>query len=373
MKELVLDPQSTVLYEIESNFNNVEKNLDEIRDLIRNIENIKKTTQQSIITVKKTGESLYQLGQYAKFPVLSEITPEKMFLKVDDHIYKEDKDEILFIRFQKHQSLAYIKNKNTNRTFILDNNYSDRLNMFLNGSGYMINSDSESTDITNYRNSNDKISNKVSNNEKDGVVQSIRRTINHGKEFFFIELKNCPFSNITICDDNVLSITVKPTSLIFLKKYASEEHIAHYRTIFQNNFCPNLDKFKPFLEELKNAYEIELLSKDNSQIKYRGLEEILEGCNKKIKEDYSRLFLFPNELENYYYDLRKEITFKQNLSSIKNNITKLRFNRLESMDENNFSFDSLRSEKLEKMFDFIEKTFHDRKVSNKIKTQKNKL
>lgn len=378
MKELVLDPASTVLYDIHSNFSNFEENLDAIRELIKSIEETKKNTQQSVITIRKTGESLYQLGQYAKYPVLTELTPEKMVLKVDDHIYKEDKDEILFVRFQKHQSMAYIKNKNTNKTFTIDNHYTDRLNIFSNGSGYIVNIDSEATDLTNYRNSNDKISNKVSNNEKDGVVQSIRRTIKHGKEIFAIELKNCPFSNITLCDENVLSINVKPTSLIFLKKYISTDHLAHYKEIFENNFCPNLDKFKPFLEDLKNSYEIELLSKDNSNIKYRDLDEVIEGCHKKIKEDYSKLFLFPNELESYYHDLRKEITFKQDFTSVKGTLgtlgtQKLVFHSLESMDENNLSFESLQPNKLEKMFDFIEKTFHDRKVSNKIKTHKNKL
>lgn len=370
MKELVIDLKNTFLYSIKSNIEDIELNLDNIRNFIKTLEEIKNDTNKNIVTLKNTNETLYQIGTYAKYPILTDINPDNYFLKIDELIYKEDKDKIIFLRYERSDSSVYIKDKKNNKTYLLNNQYSNRLNISCGKNSYNLIVNEEHTDISNYRNVNDKISNRVSNNEKDGIVHSITRYIDNDnkKETFSIELKNSPFASFVIQDDQIISIRTKATSFIFLKRYLTNETIESYKEKFLEVDYPDIKEFQPFLDDLKTYYEIEMLSKDKTSMKYKTIEEILEGCKSKIKEEYNRLFLLPEDLELYYYQLKDSITFKEQLSSVKNEKNPdLILYELKTSNQNDFNFDNLEPEKLSTLFNYIDKIFKDKKIKQKNK------
>lgn len=130
------------------------------------------------------------------------------------------------------------------------------------------------------------ISNVININQHDKIYYIEKKKYKEQDAYYF-KLKNSQFSNITICEGNIVEIKLSKKTNTLLKQNLNKRDpiILH----FNSNIVPSIEMFENLNVVLEKAKEFDFLKSDDTKIIIDSYEGILTTCIEALKTHHCKL------------------------------------------------------------------------------------
>lgn len=162
------------------------------------------------------------------------------------------------------------------------------------------------------------ISNIININQHDKIYYIEKKKYKE-KDAYYFKLKNSQFSNITICEGNIVEIKLSKKTNTLLKQNLNKRDpiILH----FNSNSVPSVEIFENLNVVLEKAKEFDFLKSDDTKIIIDSYEGILTTCIEALKIHHCKLHVGNDSVLkdiNHIYGLNKMRDLAVETTSVKN-------------------------------------------------------
>lgn len=347
MSNIFIMLDQTPLEIVGENLNNkqlIENYFKKVKEYISNISELEKIKNQKIIICDPDLEEDYDdQSQPVKLETQININSDFIHLQIENRIiFFENEKESFFIYndYKKNQydTKIFVKNKTNEDIFIIkhattyDNkdtyeiikNFQESYYVYNEKDKYFSHNQRQSWSIeknnieltnetrrnANYNNLLQYVLSDTLNVKNDDlkIIKKIKGQIVENEKFYFIELQNCPFKNITLSDNfdfikaeisSTVLKTLSNSKVLSLNSLEFQKINEEFKLVNKN--AQNINSFDNILKTLQNCHDLESLIEDN---KNKNIFINLKDLNSYLKKS------LPNHIPEL---LNIDLNFKNNL------------------------------------------------------------